>query len=281
MTIWQAACIAVLQGLTELFPVSSLGHAVLLPALLGWNIDEKAITFLPFLVFLHAGTAAALLLFFWQDWYVLLNGASGRGEKHYVKESRHILLLIVVATIPAVVIGALLEKFLRTLFGTPSMAAFFLVVNGTVLLLGERLRRRTTVVAVPTIAALRLRDAFMIGCWQCLAFLPGISRSGTTMIGGLLRGLDHEGAARFSFLIALPIIAAATLHQTVSLLHAHVMLQELRLNLLGAFLAFVAAFASTAFLMRYFRGHDRWALAPFAFYSITVGIVGLALLVAV
>ena len=140
MTAIQAILIAVLQGATELFPVSSLGHAVVLPALLGWGLDQRSPDFLPFLVMLHLGTAAALLLYFWRDWLALATGLVGLGQ--HVGESRRVVLLVVIATIPAVVAGFLAEKLVRGLFGSPVIAAAFLVVNAGLLLFGERLRGR-------------------------------------------------------------------------------------------------------------------------------------------
>ncbi|WP_419729514.1 undecaprenyl-diphosphate phosphatase [Lichenicola sp.] len=271
MTTLQALIIAFLQGVTELFPVSSLGHAVILPALLHWALDERGITFLPFLVMLHVGTAAALLLYFWRDWLAIGAGVLGLADPLHVRESRHILLLIVVATIPAVVIGFAFESLLRALFGTPSIAAIFLMLNGLMLFAGERLRGRAAGRADRPIAELTIIDALIVGCWQCLAFLPGISRSGATMTGGLLRGIDHQASARFSFLIALPVILAATASQALKLHHAHVGFAALQPALLGALVAGITALASTAFLMRYFREHDNWALSPFAIYSIIAG----------
>ncbi len=140
MNTLQAIAVAILQGATELFPVSSLGHAVVLPALLHWDMDQRAPEFLPFLVMLHLGTAAALLGYFWRDWWALLVGVLGLADAHQVKESRRVFLLIVLATIPAVIVGFLLEKFVRGLFGSPMMAAMFLVLNGFLLLFGERIR---------------------------------------------------------------------------------------------------------------------------------------------
>ncbi len=275
MTTIQALILALLQGITELFPVSSLGHAVIVPRLLHWTLDEHGPTFLPFLVMLHVGTAAALLLFFWRDWLALGRGAIGAADPLHVKESRYIAVLIIVATIPAVVVGYVLEGFLRNLFGTPQIAACFLVVNGLILLVADRLRARLPEDADKPIASLTLVDAFLIGIWQCTAFLPGISRSGATMTGGLLRGISHQTAARFSFLIALPIILAATASQLLRLHHAHMGLQALRPALLGALAAAVAAWLSTAFLMHYFRNHESWALRPFAIYSIVAGALSL------
>ena len=142
MTALQSILIAILQGATELFPVSSLGHAVVLPALFKTGIDQRSHEFLPFLVMLHLGTATALLAYFWRDWWAIATGLLGIGDPHDVSEARRVFLLVVIATIPAVIIGFTLEKFVRELFGSPLIAAAFLIVNGGVLLFGERLRAR-------------------------------------------------------------------------------------------------------------------------------------------
>ena len=275
MTTIQAIAMALLQGATELFPVSSLGHAVVFPAVLHWNLDEHAPSFLPFLVMLHLGTATALLLFFWRDWWGLAVGVLGLGSAHEVGERRRLFGLIVVATIPGVIVGFLLEHFLRSLFGSPTVAAVFLIVNAALLLGGERLRTRPE---HRPLSSLSVRDAFTIGWWQCLALIPGISRSGATMVGGLLRGIDHEGAAHFSFLIATPIIFGATVLEVPKLLRAGVPHGILADAVLAAIVAGATAFASTAFLMRYFRNHDKWALNPFAYYCVAAGLGSLALL---
>ena len=276
MDFIQALVIAILQGATELFPVSSLGHAVVLPALLHWSIDQKSPDFLPFLVMLHLGTATALLGYFWRDWWAILTGLAGVGGAHQVKESRRVFVLVVIATIPAVILGFVAEKFFRGLFGSPVIAASFLIVNGLLLLFGERLRGRGN--AQRYLSTLSRMDAFAIGCWQCTALIPGISRSGATIVGGLLRGINHEGAAHFSFLIATPIILGATVLEVPKLLHEHVAQGVLQLSVIAAVVAGITALLSTAFLMRYFRQHDSWALNPFAYYCIAAGAISLGLL---
>jgi undecaprenyl-diphosphatase len=279
MSTVQAILIAILQGATELFPVSSLGHAVVLPAIAGWSLDQHGAAFLPFLVMLHFGTAAALLLFFWRDWWAIGTGVLGIGTRHAVSEARRVFVLIVIATIPAVVVGFLAEHYLRDLFGAPAVAAAFLIVNAVLLLAGERLRGR---VAASTTArpafALGPVDAVLIGCWQCLALIPGISRSGATIVGGLLRGIDHEGSAHFSFLIALPVILGATVLEVPKLLHESVAPGTFEIAAIAAVVAGVTAYLSTMFLMRWFRDHDKWALAPFAWYCAAVGAVSLVVL---
>ena len=264
----QAIVIAIIQGATELFPVSSLGHAVVLPALLGWTLDQRSPAFLPFLVMLHVGTAVALLAFFWRDWLALGLGVLGVSGAHQNRESRRVFLLIVVATIPAVIAGFLLERYVRSLFASSLLAAGFLVVNGGLLLFGERLRARG---ASRPLSSLNYGDALTIGVWQCLALIPGISRSGVTIIGGLLRGVTHEGSAHFSFLIATPIIIGATVLEVPKLLHEDIPPGTFLLSGIAAVVAGIVALLSTAFLMRYFRSHDNWALNPFAYYCILFG----------
>ena len=268
MDMIEAIAVAILQGATELFPVSSLGHAVVIPALLRWNFDQSGPAFLPFLVLLHLGTATALLLYFWRDWWNLAAGVLGLSDAGSVRAARRLLGLIIVATIPAVVVGGLLEHRLRALFGAPVIAAVFLCVNAGVLLWGERLRgsgRRP-------LTSLGVVDALWIGVWQCGALIPGISRSGTTIVGGLLRGIDHEGAAHFSFLIATPIILGATVLEVPKLLRADIPPGVFATAAVAAVVAGVTAFAATAFLMRYFRRHDDLALNPFAYYCLAFGL---------
>jgi undecaprenyl-diphosphatase len=277
MDPWQAIAVAVLQGATELFPVSSLGHAVVVPALLGWQLDQDGPSFLPFLVLLHLGTALALLLFFWRDWWRLLRGVLGLAPAAETRAARRLFLLIVVATIPAVVVGAGLHALLKALFGSPAIAAFVLMLNGLLLIATERVRGRG---GARDLRDMTVADALVIGIWQCGALVPGISRAGATMIGGLLRGLHHEGAAHFSFLIATPIIFGATVHEAPKLLHADIPPGVLPLAALAAVVAGIVAWLSTAFLMRYFRQNDLMALNPFGYYCLLFGAASLAWLLA-
>lgn len=273
MTAFQAIAIAILQGLTELFPISSLGHAVVLPRLLGWPIDQHAPSFLPFLVVLHVGTAVALLLFFWRDWLFIAEGLAGLagGRSRSASDARRLLGLIVIATLPAVVVGFVLEKWVRGLFASPLVAAVFLIVNGFVLLLGDRLRDRATGRDQQRLQRLGWRGALAVGIWQCAAFIPGISRSGAAMVGGLFAGLHHTEAAHFSFLIATPIIAGAAVLEIPKLMALPG--AGLSAIVIGAGLvAGVTAYASVAFLMRYFRRHNfDDALVPFAIYCWAAG----------
>lgn len=271
MSLVQALIIAVVQGATELFPVSSLGHAVILPSLLDWNFNQQSPTFLPFLVVLHLGTAAALLLFFWRDWWDLFVSFIGQGPEETRASNRRLIMLIVIATIPAVIVGFALEKPLRHLFGTPAVAAAFLIVNGYILFGGERLRQSAARRGPgASLAEMRISDAVIIGLFQCLALIPGISRSGSTIVGGLLRGLHHEAAAHFSFLIATPIILGAAVLEVPKMLHAGTATITMD-SVLAGLTAGVIAYLSVWALMRYFEARDFQALDPFAAYCWLIG----------
>jgi undecaprenyl-diphosphatase len=276
MSAFYALALAVLQGVTELFPISSLGHAVIVPPLLGWPIDQHAPAFLPFIVVLHVGTAVALLVYFWRNWLFIAKGLTGLGGQsgRAATEARHLLGLIIVATLPAVVIGLVAEKAVRGLFASPLIAAGFLVLNGFLLFLGDRMRDRATEDGRHRLNALGWRGALTIGLWQCAAFLPGVSRSGAAMVGGLFAGLHHDEAAHFSFLIATPIIAGAAVLEVPKLMA----LPGGGLNavtIAAGIAAGVTAYASVAFLMRYFRRHNfDDALVPFAIYCWIAGVGG-------
>lgn len=277
MTTLDALFLALVQGLTELFPVSSLGHAVVLPALLRLNIDEHAADFLPFLVVLHIGTLIALLTYFWREWIGIARGLLRTRQSNDTENYRRLFGLLVVGTLPAVVVGFVLERPLRALFAAPEAAAAFLVINGLLLLAGERMRRNSGAASSVRLDDLRWRDALKIGFWQCAAFLPGISRSGAAMVGGLRAGLNHAQAARFSFLLTAPIITGAAVLEVPKLLRAHQSLHAVSPAILLASggIAGLAAFLSTAFLMRYFKRHETAGLKPYAVYCIGFGIFAL------
>ncbi len=326
LTYLQAIIIGALQGVTELFPISSLGHSVLVPALIGgsWSHlvtenasgDSATSPYLSFVVALHVATALALLIFYRRDWVLIIGGfLTSIRDRQITTPTQRLAWLIVIATIPVGITGLALEHTVRTLFAKPLAAAGFLTINGLILLGGERLRRtaelRSSIRSsgaepsgpvaastgatlapseavsapgapgAPPVASRRLvaadhrpldtlayREGIVIGLFQTLALLAGISRSGVTMVAGLLRGLDHEDAAKFSFLLATPVILAAGLLKLPSLagpaaadIHGQV--------LAGAVTAGIAAYASVRFLTRYFTTRT---LTPFAVYSLVVGI---------
>jgi len=271
MSLLLALAIAILQGVTELFPVSSLGHAVILPAIFQLPIDQKAPEFLPFLVVLHVGTAMALLLYFLRDWLqIALSLVSQPSVQR--DTDRGILLKVIVATIPAVALGLVFEHKLKDLFGAPISAAAFLFLNGFLLFVGEKIRRKVAGAADrKDLTELSWKGALAIGFWQCTAFFPGISRSGATMVGGLLAGLSHKASAHFSFLIATPVIFGAAVLEIPKLLHHAAAPGMLTASIVGGIAAGVTAYASIAFLMRYFGKQDFEALNPFAYYCWLAG----------
>lgn len=262
---------AVLQGVSELFPISSLGHGVIVPDLFRWQLDRTSDAFLPFMVVLHLGTAVALLVYFRKDWLELLGGFVRAGGKPTHPASR-LLWLLMLGTVPAGLLGLLLEKKLRMLFTSTTLVLVFLCINGIVLLFGDRLRRRG---GGESLTALSPGGAIRIGLAQALALIPGLSRSGCTLVVGLASGLDYAAAARFSFLLATPIIAAAGLLEIPKLIQ---LADHVPLGLIAASGVLAGAFAylSTWFLMRYFRQHDIAALRPFGWYCLGAGMAGLA-----
>jgi undecaprenyl-diphosphatase len=275
MTLLQALIVAVLQGATELFPISSLGHAVILPHVLGWALDQKAPDFLPFLVVLHLGTATALLLYFWRDWLGFAQAILGRGENKTIQRERKIFILVCVATLPAVILGFMLEHILRSFFGSPVLAAGFLIVNGFILFIGERIKKSGR----KNLEDVSWKTALLIGACQALALIPGISRSGSTMVGGVLAGLTHKESARFSFLLATPVIAGAGILEVPKLLRLHDSITlDIPHMLLAGIVAGITAWISTFLLMRYFKRQEIDALDPFAYYCWAAGALALVIL---
>ena len=297
LTYPEAIVVGLVQGVTELFPVSSLGHSVLLPALVGgrWardlNVSAPESPYLAFIVGLHVATALALLVFFRADWVRIVRGFLTSVRDRSVSTSdQRLAWLLVLATVPVGILGLLLEHTFRTVLGKPLPAAAFLFANGLILLAGERLRRRApdpalreaalaggrTAAPAPSdvdtaadrrLAGLGARSALFVGAVQALALLPGISRSGSAMVAGLVRGLDHEDAARFSFLLATPVILAAGVLKLPDLagpLGAGIRGQVLA----GSIVSGLAAYASVRWLTRWFSTRT---LTPFAIYSLLAG----------
>jgi len=271
--------LALLQGVSELFPVSSLGHTILVPALLHWqNVNRASPSFLAFVVVLHLGTALALILFYRAEWSAIVRALIAsvvRGRLGNDPEER-IGWRLVVGTIPVGILGIIFEAPVRRLFGSPAPAALFLIANGLIMFAGEALRRRqgqTQRRASKPIEELSYPASLLVGVAQSFALLPGISRSGISMVAGLLFDLDHEHAARFSFLLATPVILAAGLLEVPKLFapEAHLVLLE---AVAGGIVAGVAAYLSVAFLTRYFRTND---LRPFGWYCVIFGVICFAL----
>ncbi|WP_188676279.1 undecaprenyl-diphosphate phosphatase [Subtercola lobariae] len=308
LTYLEAIVMGVVQGISELFPISSLGHSILIPALLGgsWatdmNVSAPDSPYLAFVVGLHVATAFALIIFFRKDWARIITGLVTSIRYRRVSTGpERLAWLLIIATIPVAIAGLLLDHLFRTVLGIPTIAAIFLTLNGGVLLLGERFRRNSrehqaakkleNTVAVPgpvrqspstgpdldndtdlevdaAISRLSAGRAIGVGASQIFALLPGISRSGVSMVGGMSAGLTHLEAARFSFLLATPVILAAGVLKLPDLIgplgngiHGQV--------LAGSIASFISALLAVRFLDRYFRTRS---LTPFAIYSIAAGI---------
>jgi undecaprenyl-diphosphatase len=273
ISYFQAAILGLVQGVSELFPISSLGHSVIIPKLFGWNVHQNAPYFLTFLVALHLATALVLLGFFWSDWVRIVKGL-GRSlrDREISDPDAKLGWLLIVGTIPAGILGLLLQDYLRKLFASAEYASVFLALNGVMLFGAEALRRRAPVVADDDDERIAKTvgwwQGFTVGAVQSIALIPGFSRSGASMGGGLLVGLSHKDAARFAFLLATPLILAA----------AVLKLPELAGSegngvrgpaLVGALCSALTAYLSVRFLMRYFETRT---LIPFAVYCLCAGV---------
>ncbi|MGW2373531.1 undecaprenyl-diphosphate phosphatase [Kitasatospora sp. NPDC001683] len=294
LTYPEAIGVGLLQGVTELFPVSSLGHSILLPAVIGGKIQQDldmtadGSSYLAALVALHLATALALVVFFWRDWVRVVSGlfSSIRHRRVRTRDEK-LAWLLIISTIPVGVAGLVLEKALRHALGKPVPAAVFLALNGLVLLGAERLKRGGTgrrraghaapvdepgldpaVASDVRLTRLGYGQGAWIGAAQILALFPGISRSGVTMSAGILRGLHHEDAARFSFLLATPVILAASALKVPELFKPENS-GVLGPVAAGSVAAFVAGYVSVRFLTKYFETRS---LTPFAVYCFLAGV---------
>jgi len=272
ISYFQGAMLGLLQGVSELFPVSSLGHSVIAPSLLGWNIHQNQPYFLTFLVATHLATALVLLGFFWQDWVRIVKGL-GRSlrDREIGDPDAKLGWLLVVGTIPAGLLGVTLQDSLRKLFASPEYASIFLALNGLLLFGAELLRRRAPSTEEDDDARIAEKvgwwQTFTVGAAQAIALIPGFSRSGASMGGGLLVGLSHKDAARFAFLLATPIILAAAVLKLPEL--AGPQGNGVRgPAFVGALCSGVTAYLAVKFLMRYFETRT---LTPFAIYCLCAG----------
>jgi undecaprenyl-diphosphatase len=285
LSYFQAVVLGLLQGVTELFPVSSLGHTVLFPTLFGWNDLVKAQSqsesfWLAFVVMLHVGSALGLLFYYRRDWVEIIGAFFHTLATRRIETSTERLAwLIVVASIPTGILGLALEHQFRTLTAKPEVAAVFLVVNGFILLGAERFRRRAEVRELAIregakpdgareLQTLDYREALVVGVAQSSALVAGISRDGVTMGAGLARGLDHSDSARFAFLLATPIILAAGIVKLPDLF-GHLGNGIRGQALVACAVAAVTAVFTVRFLVGYFKTRT---LTPFAIYCLLFGL---------
>jgi len=285
LNYFQAVVLGLLQGVTELFPISSLGHTVLFPTLFGWNELVKAQSrpesfWLALVVMLHVGSALGLLVYFRHEWVAIIRAFfRSLARRSITTSTERLAWLIVVSSIPAGILGLALEHELRTLTAKPQVAAVFLMVNGLILFAAERFRRRAEVRELAEreglnpegsrrLDTLDYREALVIGAAQSSALVAGISRDGVTMGAGLARGLDHSDSARFAFLLATPIILAAGVFKLPDLT-GHLGNGIRGQALVACAVAAVTAIFTVAFLVRYFKTRT---LIPFAIYCLLFGL---------
>ena len=275
LSYFQAIILGAVQGITELFPISSLGHSVILPSILGWKINQNDNFFLVFLVATHLATAIVLFGFFFKDWVLIFKGIMRSLKMRVIDQTdtyAKLGWLIVVSSIPAGILGLLLEEKLKILFASPRAVAMFLILNGFLLYGAELLRSRKaenqSIHGDEQIAKISWMQGIKVGLAQCLALIPGFSRTGSTIGGGLLIGLNHEDSARFSFLMATPIIFAAAVLKLPELLTAGDG-SIIGPILAGSIVAGIAAYFSIRFLTKYFKTKK---LTPFAVYCVFLGI---------
>jgi undecaprenyl-diphosphatase len=283
LSYFQAIILGALQGITELFPISSLGHTIILPSLFGWKINQSEEFFLIFLVATHFATAIVLFFFFFNDWLKIIRGIFRSIARMKIPEQdthAKIGWLLIIGTIPAGLLGLLLEKKLKLLFATPYIVAYVLILNGILLYAAELLRRKQTLREPKIesyddykIAKLSLWQSFKIGVAQCLALIPGFSRTGSTIAGGLLNNLNHEDSARFSFLLATPIILAAAILKLPELSKSTS--AEFGPLIAGVLASAIAAYFSVKFLTNYFK---KYTLTTFAVYCVAIGIISVLIL---
>jgi undecaprenyl-diphosphatase len=263
---FQAAVLGIVQGLTEFLPISSSGHLLLVPFLFGWAPHGLA-----FDAALHLGTAAALLAYFWRDWLSLARAALvGLGDpKARLDPHWRLFWLLIVGSIPAGVVGLLLESTIESAVRQPWLVGLLLIAFGLLMLVVDRAASLAR-----GLERVGLGDAVAVGLAQCLALVPGVSRSGITITAGLLRGLDRAAAARFSFLLSTPITVAAALYSLRKLTGPGAASSDLLALLVGVLAAAVSGWLAIGFLLRFLQ---RNSLAVFVVYRVLAGLLVLGL----
>ncbi|MFM2106498.1 MAG: undecaprenyl-diphosphatase [Chloroflexota bacterium] len=267
----QALLMGLVQGLTEFLPISSSGHLVVLPDLLGW--EDPLLASLAFSVFLHMGTLLALILYFIRDWLAVLRslGRLVRTRRVGTDPDRRLARNLILATIPAGAAGYALNDLAETTFRDPALVAGLLLAGGGVMLLADRFGRKNL-----GVDAIRAREAFIIGCGQALALLPGVSRSGISISFGMFIGLDRAAAARFSFLMATPIIAGAGVFEIRRLLAPDGLGgTDGGVLAVGFVAALLSGLLAIRFMLRFLRTHS---LAVFVAYRAVLAVAILAVL---
>ena len=280
-TYEQAIIIGLIQGLTELFPISSLGHAILIPAWIGGSfkqfISEENDAYLLITIAMHLASSVALFLVFRKRWVGLIAGSyKAVKSKNYQSTPFRVLGYIVIATIPVGVLGLALDDYFQDIFGKPQYSALFLTVNGLILITAERLSKRDVLHEFHDSDAeidrrVNAKTALAIGFGQSLALFAGISRFGVTMSAGLVRKLNHSVASDFAFLLSLPVILGASVVKLPELFTTDTRL-ALGQIFVGSIVSFFATYVSVTFLVRWFKTKT---LYPFAIYCLAFGMISM------
>jgi undecaprenyl-diphosphatase len=270
MTILQAIILGIIQGLTEFLPISSSAHLVLVPALLGWHIPED-FNFI-FDVIVQMGTLIAVIIFFWKDIVGILTAViSGiRSKTPFADPKARLGWFVVLATIPAGIIGLLIKPLVESAFSSPTATALMLVLTAVILFVAERIGKQSR-----DLAALTWVDALWIGLGQALAIFPGISRSGSTIGTGLVRGLKREGAARFSFLMSIPIMIATGLLEVKDFFEMPELSSYLPALIAGVLAAGIVGYLAIRWLLGYLGKHSLYA---FSIYCLVAALIVLTIL---
>jgi undecaprenyl-diphosphatase len=271
MNIIDVIILSLTQGFSELFPVSSLGHTIIIQSLLNVSVTKDTTEFLPFIIALHLGTAIALIIYFKEEWTKIIKALfksayKGRIDNKAFEEK--FSWMLVIGTVPVGIVGIIFANVIKNLFSSPVPASIFLIINGIILMSGEKIKK--TEENRVALKNLSFKNAFTTGASQIFALLPGISRSGISMVSGLLLKLNHEDAAYFSFMLATPVILAAAVLEIPSLFKSSS--QILDYSIFGAILSGITAYLSVRFLMKYFK---QGTLIPYSYYSIIAGLIDL------
>lgn len=264
--MFRALVLGVVQGFTEFLPISSSAHLVLVPFVLGWETPG-----LPFDVAVHLGTGLAVVAYFWRELLGLAAGSLrwllGRADARDRANAR-MTLLLALGSVPAAIAGLFLQGYVEGLTDRPDVVAGFLLGTAAILLLGEQVYGRRGALETRDMTTVGSVDAVLVGVWQAVAIIPGISRSGSTITGGLLRGLSRDAAARFSFLLGLPAIVGAAIIELPDLTGVQPATVIAATAVSGA-----TGFLAIAFLLRYLRTRT---MRPFAAYCVLASAVALA-----
>jgi len=264
MNIFNSIILGIIQGLAEFIPISSSGHLIIARDLFGWHGSSD----LSFDAILQLATGLALVVFFWRDiWRLIKSFFAMVSQKTVEQKDKVMISAIIIGTIPAVIFGLLLQKYMETTFRSAVLVAFVLIIGSAVMYFAEKFSKKDKELSV--------KKGFWIGLFQCLALVPGFSRSGATISGGLFLGLNREDAARFSFLLSIPIILGSGTEQLLSVLKSGAFSHDWTNIFFGSITAFIVGLFAIGFLMKFLKKNS---LSIFIWYRVILAVIVLAIL---